>query len=324
MTRKEIIEIRRNHRTTVAKYTALAIENASKKKCLVTFPSSDKTYEHLNIIRKEFVHKVNSLLKRKNYEGKKWANFSVIEFGSNFKKHFNPHLHIQCYYEDIELIQEAFEYVIKKLSLDQEKCDLKQAYNNRACFDYIIKTYQPTNTYYALEEFKRKNYKGKPLYWSSHKLTPNYVIKRLYQKLRELPIWKEYKNKYKLILDLIDKGVIQIKKIGKAIEAGFERVGDWMYIVLDSPKTVPSKIEEEINIKNTEEGVDDRDKETSTKISKQKESKLDEAPCQYSLTGLMERFRRKLLKITRWIKHCSKVVLLLLKGEAKIRIVMRE
>ncbi len=206
-----------------------------------------------------------SILKRNEHQGQKLAYFAVVEFGHNFEKYWNPHLHIQIYYEDISVIEEAFAYVIDHTFLSEDKCDLRIAENNNASFDYVIKSFLPKNFDIALEGTKERLHKGKKMYWCSHRITPSYVIKRLYQILRELPIWKQYKNKFKLVFDLINKGVIKLEKTKSEIKKGFEKIGEWIYLIIESPETSPHiNRQKTIKIKNRETEDDiNKDQETT-------------------------------------------------------------
>lgn len=240
---------RRKNRAIVAKYLALFFDNTDKKKCLVTFTGNDKTpsgaYKNINAIKKTFIDKTKSILKRKAYQDSSFSYFAVMESGKDYQQCFNPHLHIQCYYEHIEAIQEAFNFVIERFGLDRSKCDISIADKNDASFNYIIKTFLPSNFNMGYEYFKTSIAPKKPMYWSSHKATPNYLIKKLYAFLSKLPLWKTAKDKYELIATLIDNGSLILKKIKSSAIKGFKRVKRWSYKLINistSLKTSPYKI----------------------------------------------------------------------------------
>lgn len=240
---------KRKNRAIVAKYLALFFDNTDKKKCLVTFTGNDQThsgaYKNINAIKTAFIDKTKSILKRKAYQGSSFSFFAVMESGKDYQQYFNPHLHIQCYYEHITAIQEAFDFVIKKFGLDRSKCDISIADKQDATFNYIVKTFLSSNFNMDYEYFKTSLARKKPMYWSSHKATPNYLIKKLYTLLSKLPIWKAAKDKYELIATLINNGSLMLKKINSSAIKGFKRVKRWSYKLINistSLKTSPYKI----------------------------------------------------------------------------------
>ena len=326
VTRNKISEVRRKHRITVAEYNALAIENSSRNKCMVTFSSPKRSYFELQSIRELFINKVMSILKRKEYRGQKLAYFSVMEFGHNFSTYWNPHLHIQLYYDDISVIEEAHQYVIKHLSLSEDNCDLLLSHKDTARFNYVIKSFLPKNFNIELEEKKVELYEGKKMYWCSHRITPNYVVRRLYQILRELPIWKQYENKFKLVFDLINKGVIVLEKIKQKSKKGLERIGEWGYEILESPETSPYNNTLENNIKSKED-VPDSKKEGTVNTTRESNTVLGNEGADASSISTYYRdyfatvilfvsiLVKTLLKISNWVFFMSWFILLVLLGK---------
>lgn len=201
--------ILRKNRKAVAKYLALFSLNQSKQKCMITFASSEKTYEAINCIRKVFLEKIASLLKNK-YKRCSFRYFAALETGV---KDFYPHIHIQCFYSSFKPLQEAFDYTLKKLNLDSAKCNCMVAENHNYPFKYVIKDLLPANFDEDREFLKSRFCKGRKSYWNSRMTLPDYLIMRMYHILSKLKRWQEIKDKFSYILDLIDKGYISIKKI---------------------------------------------------------------------------------------------------------------
>lgn len=244
MTTERIKEKKRKNRATIAKFIALRFENEERKKCMITFTGKEETYIEVAAIRKAFIEKIRSLLQSK-YKGNHFQYFAAVEFGKDPSKNFNPHLHIQCYFDDVNLIYEAYEFVIGKMELSASKCELTMQVKSDVKFFYIVKNFMPKNFDIELESFKDSVYKGKAMTWSSRKSIPNYFIKRLYQYLSKLPIWKTNKDKYQLISKLLTEGSLLIRRVKENVSKGFKRVKNWCFKVLHKttlPKTPPYKI----------------------------------------------------------------------------------
>lgn len=204
--------IRRKNNKAIVKYLALYTDNVAKQKCMITFASSEKTYEAVNRIRKVFLEKMRSLLKNK-YKSCSYAFFTVLEFGKDINQNLHPHIHIQCFYSCFAPLQKAFDYTIKKQNLDPLKCNCMVAENHNYQFNYVIKDFLSVNFDEEREILKSSFCKGKKSYWCSRKTLPDYVIIKMYNILSELKGWKDIEDKYSYILELIEKGYIVIKKI---------------------------------------------------------------------------------------------------------------
>jgi hypothetical protein len=252
MTEKRIKVIKRKNRTTVAKFLALSLENSDKRKCLITLTGNDETYKTTVAIRAAFIEKINSILKRDEYADCQFKYFANIEFGKNWNasnhnkfnpQKYNPHLHIQCFYDKLNPIIEAYDYIVDKLELNPSKCNVLVANNNKVRFSYIIKDYLPDNFSLALEELKYKTYKREPMNTSSHKGMPNYVIKALYAYLSQQPNWNLHKDKYAYILDLKQGGHLIVRKLTNTIEDDdLVKIKLWGFRLITnnaSPKTSP-------------------------------------------------------------------------------------
>lgn len=226
MDKKRLQAIKRKHATAVTKFLALTMENADKVKCMLTFTPNEPLVSSAKAIRKSFLAKVKSILKRKQYKGYEFKYFANIELGENIYK-INPHLHIQCFTDSIEAVKEAFEYVVQKYDLASYK--FTEAQKRNVKYDYVIKEYQPWNFDVDREEAKDSIYKGEALYSCSKKKMPDYLIKRLYTELGKLPGWDESKDKYKFITELINQKRLIVKKFGDVCEEGYKRIKNWLY-----------------------------------------------------------------------------------------------
>lgn len=245
MTDKRIEEIKRKNKNIAAKFFALSVENVDNKKCMITFTANDETYTSTKVIRNAFIAKVVSIMKRKQYSQNAFNYFANIEFGKDPYGNFNPHLHIQCFYDEIAPLQEAFDHIIDKYQLDGSKCDLSIADNNEIRFNYVIKDYLSHNFNLELEEMKENIYKGKSMHSSSRKEIPNYMIRPLYSILSMLPGWKTAKDKYTFILGLLNQGILSVKKISNTFKKGYRRIKNWLYKITpntQSTETHPHKI----------------------------------------------------------------------------------
>lgn len=221
--------IRRKNSKAIAKYLALYSENVDKQKCMITFASSEKTYEAVNRIRKVFLEKMRSLLKNK-YKSCSYSFFAVLEFGKDIDQNFHPHIHIQCFYSCFAPLRKAFDYTIKKLNLDATRCDCMVAKNHNYLFNYVIKNFLPVNFDESREIIKSWKCKGRASYWCSRKTLPDYVITRMYSMLSKLKRWKGINDKYSYILSLIDEEYITIKKLTDILdESQYVIIKQWGY-----------------------------------------------------------------------------------------------
>ncbi len=250
MTTKRRKEIENKHRIAVATYLALYYENKKKDKCMLTLTPNDEKYETVNDIRKTFKNKIDDILERKAYRDSTLAMFAVAEFGKDPNKSFNPHLHIQCFYDEIVFaaIQEAFAFAIKEHNLDTSRCHITTSLQDDVDYNYVIKTFLPENFDVALEEWKDETYSGKAMHWPTHKKIPSYLIKHLYKALAHLPSWDDIKAKYAKILSMLDKGQLIIEKVKDTVSKGFKQVKNWSYKLIDKPISGKTHI---YKIKNT-------------------------------------------------------------------------
>lgn len=242
MTPNKIKDVKRKNRTTVAKFLALSLENSDKKKCLISFTGNDETYKTTVAVRVAFIEKINSILKRDEYADCQFKYFTNIEFGKGpYHKKLNPHLHIQCFYDKLDPITEAYNYVIDKLELSPSRCHVSLAKKNKVRFSYVVKDYLPENFNLKLEKLKDDIYKRAPMCTASHKEMPNYVVKALYNYLSQQPDWNSYKDKYAYILNLEQSGHLIVKKLTDAIQdENLEKIKLWGYRLITnnvSPKT---------------------------------------------------------------------------------------
>ena len=197
--------------TILATYYALYSENKHLNKVLLTFTIGTESITDIRNLRREFIKKLNSLLRKKAYTGQKLAYFSNIEFGEDkgnllsgklFK--FNPHLHIQFFYEDIRPIEEAMQYIENMYKLSNSDITLPTEDNKNIFYDYIVKDYKYKNFSHTLELNKKKFSYKKALHTSSRKQVSNYIIKFLYKYLSKhiSKIWNQLKSfeRYEFIL----------------------------------------------------------------------------------------------------------------------------
>lgn len=228
MKRKETVQ--RKNKTAIAKYKALALENAHNEKCLITFTGNDETYTEIAKIREVFIDKITSIRKRKKFRAFTFKYFATVEFGKDPYQNFNPHLHCQCFHDNIEMIKEAFDYTIKKLKIDNGKCHILEAEEKNKEYFYVIKNYFSNNYDDALESMKYRVYKGKTMYWPSRKDMPDYLIKRLYSLV---PDDDDIEYKFPYILELIRDGKLIIRKLdGTQEDNGYTKIKQWGYKLL--------------------------------------------------------------------------------------------
>jgi len=236
--------IKRKNRNIVAKFLALHLDNEDRQKCLVTFNGNKGTYKEAIEIRRDFILKITSIFKRDEYNGQGYNYFANVEFGKEASKKFNIHVHFQIFHDNINPIQEAYEYIIDKYNLDDSRHHLLPPDTPNTQYTYVIKDYLSQNFNPKLEEMKDRFYKGKSMHSSSRKKTPNYLIRCLYDKLAELDGWDDTKDKYSFILKLLSEGILSIKKVSGKLIKGYTRVKKWIYKITPSIKqtqTYPHK-----------------------------------------------------------------------------------
>jgi hypothetical protein len=232
MTKEKLKEIKRKNATIIGKYHALALENADKQKCLITFTGLDETYRSTVKIRKVFLDKIYSILERKKCRVYSFKYFAIIEFGDDPHKSFNPHLHLQGYHDNIAIVNEAFEYTIKKLNLNSSKCHILKSEDDTQDFFYVIKSYLPNGFNEAVQEMKENIYKGKSMCSSSQKEYPDYLIKKLFNVFGKLDKSLGKKPKFPYMLKLIREKKLIIKKLtGNSADNGYIKVKKWGYTI---------------------------------------------------------------------------------------------
>lgn len=235
MTKEKLKEIQRKNTLVIGKYHALALENADKQKCLITFTGLDETHSSTVKTRKVFIDKIHSILKRKKYQAYTFKYFSAIEFGDlikgkNESKWYNEHIHFQCYHNNIAIVNEAFEYTIKKLNLNISKCHILESEDDTQAFFYVIKSYLPNGFDDAVQEMKERLYKGKVMYWCSRKEYPDYLIKKLWNVFDKLDKSLKKKPKFPYMVQLIREKKLIIKKLtGNNEDDGYIKVKKWGY-----------------------------------------------------------------------------------------------
>lgn len=220
-------QIMRKNLTTVAIYNALFYENKHKKKSLITITLGDEKLTSLFKFRREFIAEIRKILKRVKYRGQRIAYFTNIELGASegkLNKQFNPHIHIQFYYEDFEPIQQALNVIEKSFSISN--LNTQTANISNAYMGYIIKDYIADNYNEAFETRKKKLGMKMPLYTSSRKSISNYVIKYIYNyyKKNAPRMWQALptRKRYDLILQQIKKGKIRIEPLSDVLPTGYK------------------------------------------------------------------------------------------------------
>lgn len=207
--------LRKKNTTIVATYYALYAENRQRQKALVSITIGDERVESLKQYRRLLIKKINSILRRKTYRGQTIQYFTNIEMGQDhgsLTKLFNPHLHIQFFYDDIRPIEEALEHMEDKFKLTNS--DITMPEKEDVNFDYVIKDYKEKNFNPLLEINKKRLYYKQALHTCSRKAIANYVIKYLYKYMAQKVsrLWNELKNyeRYTFILHNIKEGHISI------------------------------------------------------------------------------------------------------------------
>ena len=207
----------RKNITTLAIYNALFYDNRHREKALVSITIGDEKLISLFELRKYMMNKLKSIMKKKAYKNQTIAYFTNIEFGADKGelKEFNPHIHMQFFYDDFEPIQETMAFVEEKF--DVKNTDVNIAEKKDAYFGYVVKDYVIANYDEKYELNKKEQGKGMPFYTASRKAISNYVIKYIYGYLaKAIPVkWRalEYNKRYEYILELIKSGHIQVVEI---------------------------------------------------------------------------------------------------------------
>jgi len=205
--------------TILAIYNALFYENRNRKKALVTITIGDEKLNSLFKLRQELITKLKGIMKRKSFKGEKLAYFTNIEFGQDIGrlKQYNPHMHIQFFYDKFLPIDEALYFLKTKLNYDFKNVDIVKAKKKKAYLGYVVKDYVIANYNEEYEINKRILSRRKPLYTASRKLVSNYVIKYIYCYFKKHMTvkWKALENnqRYEFILEQIKEGNILIKDI---------------------------------------------------------------------------------------------------------------
>ena len=242
--------------TILATYYALYAENKHLKKALMTITIGTESIQDLRDLRKEFMKKLNSLLRKKAYKHQELSYFSNIEFGEDKGElsvkgifTFNPHLHIQFFYEDITPINQAFKHIEKIYKLDNSCITLPESkkHKKNLNYDYVVKEYKLRNFDYRYEKNKKKFSNKKSLHTSSRKSVSNYVIKYLYSYLSKYSSkqWNSLKSyeRYEFILHNIKEGNINItsKKERPSIEYKIVK-NSAIHINLENIKTAENDV----------------------------------------------------------------------------------
>ncbi|RLA82264.1 MAG: hypothetical protein DRG78_07665 [Epsilonproteobacteria bacterium] len=183
-------------------------ENKDKKKALITITAGDESVSTLKKYKAELFKKIYSILRKKKYQNQTIKYFSNIELGDDkgrLTRFFNPHLHIQFFFDNIEPIKEALTYLEQKHKLSNT--DITTPKKKDVNFDYVVKEYKRKNYNAGYELRKKQIYYKQALYSSSRKSIPNYVIRYLYKQLstNKIEKWNNLQNyeRYEFILNQI-------------------------------------------------------------------------------------------------------------------------
>jgi len=211
-------QVLRKNLTAVAIYNALFFEHKNKQKALISITIGDEKLTSLFQLRRDFISEIRKILKRKAYQGQKIAYFTNIELGASngeLTKEFNPHIHFQFFYDNYEPIKLALQTIEEKYTFSNK--DIQHAKKKKAYMGYIIKEYLPKNYHATLEIQKKKLGMKKPLYTSSRKAIPNYVIRYIYHHYKTVAFKKwqtiDTQKRYQFILNQIKIGRIKIEPL---------------------------------------------------------------------------------------------------------------
>ena len=203
MTKKQknfIDKIKKNNKKVIAQYLALYTECISLRKCMITLTPPDGKLSTLLDIRRFFFKKLNAYKRQKSNLDLGIKYYSNIEY----TKLSSPHLHIQLFYTNKNVIEKAYNKTISSLGLNVHINHKDYAKDNSKSFNYVIKDYMKFDL--QRELFKHK-FRGVNFITSSQKRVSNGVIKYLFKELKF-----KTKNRYKEILEMIDKELIVISK----------------------------------------------------------------------------------------------------------------
>lgn len=203
MTKKEINFINRvkaNNKKVVAQYFALYTECSHMKKCLITFTPADGRLATLIKIRQEFFKLLNRYKRHKDYLDLSIKYFSSIEFTSKSI----PHIHIQLFFTNDKSIKKVYHLMTSSDYQNTHTNSISFAVNNDLTFTYVIKDYLKFD--YDLEKFKH-HFTGVNFITSSQKSISNCIVRYLFNNLEF-----KTKNRYKELLEMIDKGLLVISK----------------------------------------------------------------------------------------------------------------
>lgn len=193
-----IDKIKSNNKKVIAQYLALYTECISLKKCLVTLTPHDGKLSTTLEIRREFFKKLNTYKRTKTDGDLSIKYFSNIEF----TKTSQPHLHIQLFYTNKVPIEKAYKAMTCSNYQNTQANNINYANDNEKTFNYVIKDYMEFDL--QREQFKH-HFKGVNFTTSSQKSISNSIVKYLFKALSF-----KTKNRYKEILEMIEKGLIVI------------------------------------------------------------------------------------------------------------------
>jgi hypothetical protein len=193
-----IDKIKSNNKKVIAQYLALYTECISLKKCLITLTPYDGKLSTTLEIRREFFKKLNTYKRTKTDGDLSIKYFSNIEF----TKTSQPHLHIQLFYTNKVPIEKAYKAMTCSNYQNTQANNINYANDNEKTFNYVIKDYMEFDL--QREQFKH-HFKGVNFTTSSQKSISNSIVKYLFKTLTF-----KTKNRYKEILEMIDKGLIVI------------------------------------------------------------------------------------------------------------------
>ena len=195
----------------LATYNALFYENRYRNKALITITVGDERIKSLFELRRDFMRILNSLLRRQAFKDQQVAYFTNIELGKTEgaleKKDgygFNPHLHIQFFYDDFTPIQLALD----KLQKSKKWSDLKNlsqdtANDKNAYMGYVVKDYVLRNYSQNYEENKKELAKGRTYHTHSRNWITNYAIRHIFGYLNKhmSAEWKALKKRQALSIN---------------------------------------------------------------------------------------------------------------------------
>jgi len=230
---------KRGNLRTAAIYNVLFAENRHRQKALVTITLEDQKLTSLFKLRKALTYKINKILERVRFKGQNIAYFTNIELGMDkgaLTSKFNPHIHIQYFFDDYEPIKLALTTIEAKFNF--KNIDVQQANEEDAYFGYVIKDYIEANFDEEREINKVALGMKKPFYTNSRsrslerKNIPNYIIRYIYSYYKihaYYQVWKPIlsNERYQFILDNIRDSQIIIKPSTEQLPAKFKTVKNY-------------------------------------------------------------------------------------------------